>query len=106
MAHVSCNFYCDYSQGRLFCFRVFVDIYTIGLYFFAYQLSLSIGSLFTASILNNVLLPKFSNLDSLEAKNQYLYRTLLVLFILFCPLFFVLGFFIDKPVILFGEING
>lgn len=86
-------------KGDYFVLGFFVDIYTIGLYFFAYQLSLSIGSLFTASILNNVLLPKFSNLDSLEAKNQYLYRTLLVLFILFCPLFFVLGFFIDKPVI-------
>ena len=78
-------------KGDYLVLSYFVEIKLVGIYFFSYQLSFSVANLFTASILNNVLLPEFSNQKSTAKKNEYLAKSLAIFVIIFSPLFFILG---------------
>ncbi len=79
-------------KGDYFILGFLVNMELLGLYFFSYQLSFSLANLFTGSVLNNVLLPEFSNQKSEEGKIDYLSKALIILIMLFCPIFFCLGY--------------
>ena len=85
-------------KGDYLVLGLMVDIKIIGIYFFAYQLSFSLANLFTASVLWNVLLPEFSNKESLSSKNIFLSRCLIALLIIFSPLFFLLSYFSEEVI--------
>lgn len=85
-------------KGDYLVLGFLVNMELLGLYFFSYQLSISVANLFTGSVLNNVLLPEFSNQNSEEGKIDYLSKALMILIILFCPLFFSLGY-LTSPVV-------
>ena len=87
-------------KGDYLVLSYLVDIKLIGIYFFAYQLSFSIANLFTASVINNVLLPELANKKSLSDKNIFLSRCLIIILLIFSPLFFALSHF-SESVILF-----
>ena len=86
-------------KGDYLVLSYFVDLKLIGIYFFAYQLSFSLANLFTASLINNVLLPELANKKSLSDKNIFLYQCLIIILIIFSPLFFVSSYFSEFAIL-------